>query len=537
MAQLDLALGDITGNTEKIISVAKEARDNLKADVVLYPELAITGYPPEDLLYRPELHQRVRDALTRIRQEVSGIYLVVGHPTKTERGLYNSASVIHDGNIIATYSKFHLPNYSVFDEKRYFIPDGSPVVVNIKNVPVGIVICEDLWQPGPLKTTIGAGAKIVLSLNASPFNRMKSEQRKDNLVQKQKEEGRVPIVYVNCVGGQDELVFDGGSLVLDANSAITHLAPRYQEAIIPVEIEVNFAPQVIPGFIAPPMTEDAVIYNALVLGTRDYIQKNGFTHCLIGLSGGIDSALTLAIAVDAIGKDNVRAVFMPSRFTAAMSGEDSKLIANNLGVKFTEIPIEPVFQTFLTTLAPILGEKKPDLTEENIQARIRGTLLMALSNAEGGIVLTTGNKSEMAVGYATLYGDMAGGFAVLKDVEKTAVFRLAHYRNSISDDIPQRIITRPPSAELSENQKDEDTLPPYGILDQIISLYVERDQSAEKIIAAGFDSHVVKRVIGLIDHNEYKRRQAPPGIRVSQRAFGRDWRYPITSGYGRDQKK
>lgn len=529
IAQQNFLLGDIHGNTIKIIETAKKARKQLAADLIIFPELAITGYPPEDLLLRDELHQRVALALQQIQQNITDIYIVVGHPEKKGEQIYNAASVIFNQQRLAVYYKCHLPNYSVFDEKRYFSAGHAPCVFTINQTKIGVVICEDLWHAGPLEATVSAGAELVLSLNSSPFYFRKQPERLQLLQERQKIEGHVPIIYVNCVGGQDELVFDGGSFAINGKGQLCYAAPTYEETLAVVTVEVTGHPTLQKNTIAADLSDEASLYDALVLGTRDYIQKNNFPGALIGLSGGIDSALTLAIAVDAIGADKVHAVLMPSRYTAAMSVEDARLEAEKLQVKYSIISIEDAFNAFLKSLSSI---NVAGITAENLQARCRGVILMALSNSSGSIVLTTGNKSEMAIGYATLYGDMAGGFAVLKDVLKTWVYRLANYRNRLSNVIPERVIQRPPSAELAENQTDQDTLPPYDILDQIISAYVEQDESQETIIKRGFDAEIVTKVIRFINRNEYKRRQAAPGIKITSRAFGRDWRYPITSKFG-----
>lgn len=536
MAQCDFLLGDIEGNAAKIIATAKQAREQLAGDIVVFPELALTGYPPEDLLLRQELHQRVEQALQAIAQQNTDIHLLLGHPLAKNGKIYNAASVFYKGNTVAQYFKQHLPNYSVFDEKRYFTAGNSACLLTVKNCTMAITICEDLWQSGPMQQAVSAGAQLMLSINASPFHWQKHDERIKILQQRQCSEGAIPIIYVNCVGGQDELVFDGGSVVLDETGCVTHKLESFAETLQAVVINVNETLSISPGKIHAAMSDEQTIYQALVLGTRDYVQKNNFHGALIGLSGGIDSALTLAIAVDALGSENVHAVSMPSRFTATMSNEDAALQAKNLNVKYSVIPIETCHQAFLDSLQNEFSGLASDTTEENIQARCRGVLLMALSNKTGKIVLTTGNKSEMAVGYATLYGDMAGGFAVLKDVPKTLVYRLAKYRNSISPCIPERVIERAPSAELADDQKDQDSLPPYDILDEVLQRYVEHDQSIEDMIADGLDEKAVRKVVSLIDRNEYKRRQAAPGIKISNRAFGRDWRYPITSGFGRKDK-
>lgn len=534
IAQLNFLVGDVAGNANKIIDAACRARDEHQADAILFPELTLTGYPPEDLLLRPGLNRTVEQALTAIQSQVSGIDVIVGFPEQKETGLFNAATVLRDGERATTYHKCHLPNYSVFDEKRYFVPGDSPCVVEIAGVSVGLTICEDIWYSTPVSKAKQAGAKMILNLNASPFHRAKRDEREAELQKRVKEAG-LPMVYANLIGGQDELVFDGGSMVISASGDITQHAPTFEEGLYPVTFSIDGSGGVTPqkGENARVRDELESLYQALVLGVRDYIGKNGFPGAIIGLSGGIDSALTLAITVDAIGAENVEAVMMPSRYTLDMSVEDAREQAETQGVKHRVIPIEPAFNAFLESLKEPFAGTEPDATEENIQARCRGVLLMALSNKGHKVVVTTGNKSEMSVGYATLYGDMAGGFSALKDVPKTLVFALSNYRNSVSPVIPQRVIDRPPSAELAEDQQDTDSLPPYEVLDVILEMYIEQDRCADDIVAAGYDAETVNRVITLVNRNEYKRRQAAPGVRITQRAFGRDRRYPITSGYDR----
>ncbi len=530
LAQLNLTVGDIQGNLIKLINAAKSARDTLKAEMVVFPELSITGYPPDDLLLRKSFIDAANDALNTFKNEVHGIYCVVGHPHATSQGLFNTCSVIYNGTIVGRYAKQHLPNYGVFDECRYFTPGNSPCVVPVNGTSVGIVICEDVWHAGPTQQIANHGARVLITPNASPFEIDKHEQRHLTLAKRAKA-ANIPIVYVNCVGGQDDLLFDGGSMVIDQEGKICQFAGFCNETLLPIDIEITSTQTTInqANFVIPDIEQR--VYDALVLGTRDYVQKNNFPGALIGVSGGIDSALTLAIAVDALGKERVHAVLLPSRYTHEMSMEDGIALTKNLGVSYDIISIEPSFNSFLESLAPLFGDKQPDLTEENIQSRCRGVLLMALSNKTGNIVLITGNHSEMAVGYTTLYGDMAGGFAVLKDVPKTLVYRLAHLRNQLNPVIPLRTIDRPPTAELAPNQKDEDSLPPYPVLDKIIELYINQEQSIENIIEQGFDRDVVNKVVNLIKKSEYKRRQAPVGVRINHKAFGRDRRYPITSGF------
>jgi NAD+ synthase (glutamine-hydrolysing) len=532
LAQFDFLVGDVPGNTGRMIAAAARARDELRADCVIFPELALTGYPPEDLLLRPALHERVRAGLERLMRETRGIDVVVGYPRLVQDRLYNAASLLRDGAIVATYHKQLLPNYSVFDEKRYFVAGSEPCLVPIKGIPVGLTVCEDIWQPGPVEQSVGAGARLIININASPFHLAKRVER-ETALRARILATRVPVVYLNLVGGQDELVFDGESFVMDAGGAVTQRARAWEQELVAAEFRLDEAGRAVPlpGETAVPLADEASLYRALVLGVRDYIDKNRFGGAVIGLSGGIDSALTLAIAVDALGPARVEAVMMPSRYTADMSWEDAQAEAAALGVEYRVIPIEPAFEAFLATLREEFAGRPADITEENIQARCRGIILMAISNKKGKIVLTTGNKSELAVGYATLYGDMAGGYAPIKDVPKTLVYRLAHYRNSLGAVIPQRVFERAPTAELAPNQKDADSLPPYPVLDAILERYIERDMGAEQIVAEGFDAATVRRCVALVNRNEYKRRQAPPGVRISRRAFGRDRRYPITAGF------
>ena len=531
MAQLNLLVGDIEGNAARVIEAARRARDELQAQLVVFPELTLTAYPPEDLLLREGLYRRVEAALERIRNETHGITVVLGYPAREQDCCYNMAACIRDGEVLAVYRKQLLPNYSVFDEKRYFHAGSEACVVDVHGVRLGITICEDAWSPGPIGQARDAGAQMIVNLNASPWYYRKGREREQAIRERVAESG-CPVLYVNLVGGQDELVFDGESFVMNAQGEVVCRAPAFEEGLFVADIDiVDGAPVPCAGELVEPLDEEAGTWRALVCGVRDYIDKNGFRGAVIGLSGGIDSALTLAIAVDALGPERVEAVSMPSRYTADMSIEDARDQAERLGVRFDVIAIEPVFRAFLDSLSGRFAGLPADTTEENIQARCRGIILMAISNKTGLMVLTTGNKSEMAVGYATLYGDMAGGYAVLKDVPKTLVYRLAEYRNGLGEVIPRRVIERPPSAELAPDQKDEDSLPPYEILDPIIEMFVERDLCAEEIIAQGYAPETVHRVIRMIIRNEYKRRQAPPGIKVTQRAFGKDRRYPITSGF------
>lgn len=527
IAQSNFRVGDIKANTEKIIAQALDSRDRLKADIVIFPELSVTGYPPEDLLLRPDFIARAQHAATMIVEQVQGIDVVFGYPEQSGGKLFNTAVVCRSGEILARYHKNVLPNYGVFDEQRYFSAGSEAALFHLKGLTLALTVCEDVWQPGLIAKNRQSGADIVLTLNASPFHAGKIHQREQVVCDQVKAAG-VPLVYVNLIGGQDELVFDGASFVVDSDGAVAFRAEEFREQLSIVEFAGK---QPIKSICAPIYRPVSSEYQALVLGIRDYVSKNGFNGALLGLSGGIDSALVLALAVDALGADKVEAVLMPSRYTQAMSNEDAESEAKTLGVNYHMIPIEPAVTAFNEMLAPVFAGSAKDTTEENIQARCRGVLLMALSNKQGKLLLTTGNKSEMSVGYATLYGDMAGGFAPIKDVPKLLVYALARYRNSLSKVIPDRVITRPPSAELAPDQVDEDSLPPYEVLDPILERYVEFDQSADEIIAAGFAAEHVVRAITLVDRNEYKRRQSPPGIRITPRAFGRDRRYPITSGY------
>jgi NAD+ synthase (glutamine-hydrolysing) len=528
IGQINCTVGDIKGNAAKILDFANRAK-TAGASLVITPELALCGYPPEDLLFRDDFNHACEQALVRLAGQVSGITLLIGRPHQKSGKLYNAASVIENGKISATYHKQCLPNYSVFDEERYFQAGSKPLVFSHCGIKFGVMICADGWETYPALRAKQAGAEFLLALNASPYHMDKLETRYEVIAERAKETG-LPIVYVNMVGGQDELVFDGASFVLDKTGKVTQQLPSFEEELGIVEINALDAYIHTPSraSISPKLSLEATVYNALKLGLADYVNKNGFPSVVLGLSGGIDSALTLAIAVDALGKERVKVVLMSSEFTASISVDDAIEMANLVGVKYSQIPIKDLFELFRETLAPEFGDLPFNATEENLQARIRGMLLMALSNKFGSIVLTTGNKSEMAAGYSTLYGDMAGGFSLLKDVPKTLVYKLAEYRNSLSKIIPERIITRAPSAELRANQTDQDSLPPYEILDAIMQAYVEEDLSREKIIKLGFSKKDVNRVTNLIDHNEYKRRQAPVGVRITQRGFGKDRRYPIT---------
>ena len=526
-AQINCTVGDLRGNATRILEYAERARA-AGADLVLAPELSLCGYPPEDLLLRDAFLADCRRELERLAARLRGPALVVGFPELAPGGArYNAAALIRDGRIAAVARKHDLPNYEVFDEKRYFAAGSEPCVFELKGVRFGLTICEDVWGPRAPEMAQAAGAQAILSINASPYHKRKQPTRHRVFREWIRRTG-LPMVYVNLVGGQDELVFDGASCVLDGRGEVVRQAPFFEEALALFEFD---GARPVPGERAPELSADAEIYRALCVGTRDYLGKNGFPGAILGLSGGVDSALTLAIACDALGPQRVRAVMMPSVYTAQMSLDDAAEMARRLGVRYDVIPIGPVFDAFRASLAPQFAGRAPDLAEENLQARVRGTLLMALSNKFGPIVLTTGNKSEMAVGYSTLYGDMAGGYAVIKDLSKTLVWRLARYRNTLGAVIPENIITRAPSAELRPDQTDQDSLPPYEVLDGIVEAYMEQNRSPRDIAALGFPPADVKRVVGMIRRSEYKRRQAPPGVRITFRGFGKDWRYPVTSKY------
>ena len=553
LAQMNATVGDLEGNARRIVDAARRAHA-AGASLLIAPELALCGYPPEDLLLRPAFMQASADALVGVAKALrscEGLHVLVGHPHQFgDRGdvrtkstatplRFNAASLLTGGRIVATYCKRELPNYQVFDERRYFASGrdaGKPALVfDIGAVKIGVLICEDAWFDEPAQLAKQAGAQVLAVINASPYHLDKAGEREARMAGRARAVG-LPLLYAHLVGGQDEVVFDGASFALDAGGDVRMRAAAFEEALAFVEIDGD----VLRGEIAPVQDSEATIWAALVTGVRDYVDKNGFPGAIIGLSGGVDSAIVLAIAVDALGPNRVRTVMMPSPYTAEMSWVDAREMAARLGVRYDEIPIAPMFDAFRTSLAEQFAGLAEDTTEENIQARIRGTLLMALSNKTGRIVLTTGNKSEMATGYCTLYGDMAGGFAVIKDVAKTLVYRLCDWKNrqptrradgSVGPVIPERILTRAPSAELRPDQTDQDSLPPYDVLDAILALYMEDDRSVEDIVAAGFERSTVERVTRLIRVNEYKRRQAPVGIRITHRAFGRDWRYPITSKF------
>lgn len=529
LAQLNLLVGDIEGNTERMLQTVQE-QQKAGADLVMFTELALSGYPPEDLLYRNDFYQRCDAQLHRLQQASVDVAILVGHPWREGDKLYNALSLFSEGTLLTRYFKQQLPNYGVFDEKRYFQAGNETCVIELKGYRLGLLICEDLWFPEPVDAAKAAGAEMILSINASPYNREKPYIRK-TLMAGHCQRTHLPLVYLNQIGGQDELIFDGCSKVFDAAGNMTHRLAAFAEQVTLLEFnELDVVPMTAPAAELPQLAQ---VYEALVLAVRDYVTKNGFKGAVLGLSGGIDSALTLAIAVDALGKDKVQALMMPFRYTADISIADAKEEAEILGIEFDIVSIEPMFDAFMGQLTPMFAGTERDTTEENLQARCRGVVLMALSNKRRSIVLTTGNKSEMAVGYATLYGDMAGGFDVLKDVPKTLVFKLSEYRNTVSYVIPQRVIDRPPSAELAPDQLDQDSLPPYDILDAILEGYVERDKSVADLVAEGFDEAIVRKVIRLVDINEYKRRQAAVGPRITARNFGKDRRYPITSGFGR----
>jgi NAD+ synthase (glutamine-hydrolysing) len=526
IAQINCTLGDLAKNGEKILYYAEQAKRQ-GAQLLLTPELALCGYPPEDLLLRKGFYHACAQALHELAEKIDGITVVVGHPHQVDGKRYNAASLLQDGKIITTYFKHELPNYSVFDEERYFEHGTEPCVFKMGAITFALNICADVWQPESARQARAAGAQVLLVLNASPFAVNKQEARYQAVKARISETG-VAVVYANMVGGQDELVFDGGSFAMDSQGQLVAQAERFQEELLLLDIQDDLQ---LGGAKAAELSEVAAVYRALCSGVRDYITKNRFPGVLLGMSGGIDSALTLAIATDALGADKVHAVMMPSPYTAQISLDDSREMVKILGVRYDEFSIQSMFESYLSTLSEPFAGRAVDTTEENLQARIRGTLLMALSNKLGAIVLTTGNKSEMTVGYATLYGDMAGGFAVLKDVSKTLVYRLARYRNTLGQVIPERIITRPPSAELRPDQTDQDSLPPYDALDAIMACYVEQNLAIAEIVARGFSEADVRRVVHLIHISEYKRRQSAVGIRITERSYGKDWRYPITVRY------
>ena len=528
LAQSHFLVGDIAGNAEKMRKLAIEARDK-GADVIVFPELALLGYPPEDLLLRPSLSGRIKTALSSL-SDIEGIVMIVGYPHVDHHGTFNSAAILHNGQQKGFYHKQYLPNYGVFDERRYFDKGRNQVLFDYKGITIGLLICEDLWEESPISELKQQGADVVISLNASPFETGKQNCRKELLAKRSSDE-KLPILYVNAVGGQDDLVFDGGSMVVQADGSIVHEASRFLNQMILATYDVHSKKFDSQDKAPLTLSRESEMYQALVVGLRDYVNHSGFSGIIVGLSGGIDSALTLCIAVDALGADKVYAVMMPYEYTSQISLEDAQAQARRLNVSYTVCPIFDAVDGIRATLAPLFNKSKADTTEENIQARARGMVLMALSNKFGHLVITTGNKSEMAVGYATLYGDMAGGFDVLKDVYKTEVYDLANYRNRLEDTpvIPERVITRPPSAELRPDQTDQDSLPDYDILDGILRHYIDEDMSFQDIVDKGFDSEMVVKTINMVDKSEYKRRQSAIGTKISQKAFGRERRYPLVN--------
>ena len=530
LAQINPTVGDAPGNADRVIAQIAPARA-LGAGLLVLPELVLSGYPPEDLLFHRGFRRRIDQSLERLAAAADGIDILVGYPEYASGTIYNTAAWLRAGKVFARYRKQTLPNYQVFDEKRYFTAGNQPVVVEIGGVRIGLLICEDIWHVAPAAAVRSAGAGLCISLNASPYQLGKQPER-EAAIAKRARETRMPFIYVNLVGGQDELVFDGNSFAADETGRVVHRAPAFEESLSCVDATpAQGCAQIEPESLAPLLPAEESVYRAIVTAVRDYVGKHQFNGVVLGLSGGVDSALVLAIACDALGPGRVHAVMLPSRYTSSISEKDAAAMARGLGVRYSVISIEGMFQATLAALAPEFKGREPDSAEENIQARCRGIVLMGISNKTGRMLLTTGNKSEMAVGYATLYGDMAGGYAPIKDCSKTLVYRLARWRNAKSPVIPQRIIDRPPTAELRESQLDSDTLPPYDVLDRILSAFVEDDRSVDEIVAQGFDRATVVKVLDMVKRNEYKRRQAPPGVRVSGRAFGRDWRYPITSGY------
>ncbi|MDE0310541.1 MAG: NAD+ synthase [Acidiferrobacterales bacterium] len=530
LAQLNLVVGDLQGNRDRVIAAAIDARDRLNCRYAVFPELTVCGYPPEDLLLRNRFIDDCEATLQTLTDAVPGIALCVGHPHRESGALFNAATMIDDGRQLCTYHKQLLPNYGVFDEKRYFSAGIAPKVQEIDGVRIGLTICEDVWEVGPVEQSVAQGADLIFTLNGSPFDAAKIAYRENEIVRTRARNNNVSIVYVNLVGGQDELVFDGGSLVCDASGSVVVRAAHFEEAVVRSTFTARGPITPIAHTVAPIPDNVQGVYTAIRLGVADYIGKNGFKGAVLGLSGGIDSALTLCIVADAIGPDNVEAVLMPSRYTGQVSMDAAIEQAKMLGVPYSIISIEPIFEAFLNQLTTEFEGFDSDVTEENIQARCRGTLLMAISNKKKKILITTGNKSEMAVGYATLYGDMAGGFAPIKDVPKMLVYELARYRNEhIGHVIPEIVFERAPTAELAENQRDTDSLPDYALLDAILQQYIEQEQDSDQIAKSGFEAETVRRIVGMVKRNEYKRRQAPPGVRITELAFGRDRRYPITN--------
>ncbi len=530
LAQADFQVGHISANRDQIIELIRQARDEQGADLLVLPELALTGYPPEDLVFRSGFMRRTEEALATILAEVKGIDVVIGHPRRQGEQRYNSASWLRDGQLLGTYDKWELPNYAVFDECRYFLPGRAPLVVEIRGVRVGVLICEDVWTPAPAAAAREAGAQLLIAANASPYDRQKQQDRAAVLKERHAETG-LALVYLNCVGGQDELVFDGHSLAIDGQGRLSAPAPLCEEALLRVDFHPDDASLHYRHWPAGETAELPVVYAVLRRGLADYVRKNKFSSVVLGLSGGIDSALTAALAADALGPDNVLAVMLPSRHTSELSLILATEQIDRMGLRYDNISIEPIYQAMLGQLAEAFAGTRENFTEENLQARARGNLIMALSNKFGHLPLATSNKSELATGYSTIYGDMCGGFSPLKDVLKTLVYELAEWRNTRGLAIPRGVIERPPSAELAPNQLDQDKLPPYPVLDEIITRYVEQDQPISAIAAAGIDEATVRRVAGMVLAAEYKRRQGAPGPRITRKAFGRDRRYPITSGW------
>ncbi|MBF2719175.1 MULTISPECIES: NAD+ synthase [unclassified Psychrobacter] len=528
LAQSHFLVGDIAANVEKMRTLALQAREQ-GADVIVFPELALLGYPPQDLLLRPSLSGRVKSALSTL-SDINDIVMIVGYPHVDHHGTFNSAAILHNGHQKGFYHKQILPNYGVFDERRYFDKGRNQVLFDYKGITIGLLICEDLWEKAPIAELKKQGADLIVSLNASPFEIEKQDSRKTMLA-KRSRENKLPIVYVNAVGGQDDLVFDGGSMAVQADGSIAHEAPRFMNQLLLATLDVKTAKFNNQTKAPLSLSRESEMYQALVVGLRDYVNHSGFSGIIVGLSGGIDSALTLCIAVDALGADKVYAVMMPYEYTSQISLEDAQAQARRLNVSYTVCPIFDAVEGIRHTLAPLFNKSPADTTEENIQARARGVILMALSNKFGHLVITTGNKSELAVGYSTLYGDMAGGFDVLKDVYKSQVYKLASYRNRLEDTpvIPERVITRPPSAELRPDQKDQDSLPDYDILDGILASYIDGDMGYQEIIDKGFDAEMVEKVIKMVDNSEYKRLQSPIGTKISHKAFGRERRYPLVN--------
>tara|TARA_Y100000590_G_scaffold62557_2_gene66964 strand:- start:9074 stop:10726 length:1653 start_codon:yes stop_codon:yes gene_type:complete len=543
LSQINVTVGDIDGNIDRILRRIKSAKD-LEVELIAFPELSITGYPPEDLIFKTQFVDDNLAALKRIVSASENIYVVVGYIDRDKDAIYNSAAIINDKTVIGTYRKMILPNYGVFDEQRYFTPGTEPTTYDINGIKTAINICEDIWSDnGPVETQSKSGAKLLININASPYHRGKREQR-EALLSRRAVDHNLALAYVNLVGGQDELVFDGTSVMVSTDGEVLARASQFSEDNLIFDISLEEDPSTkkckVSNFdteknsrasLKEPMDDLEEVYSALVTGTKDYVNKSGFEKVIVAISGGIDSALVTTIAVDALGSENVVGLSMPSRYSSEGSVTDSESLAENLGIELLKTSIEPVFSEYLSTLKGLFKKAKPNIAEENLQSRTRGTLVMAMSNKFGWLALTTGNKSEYATGYATLYGDMAGGFAVIKDVPKTLVYKLCNYRNSINTVIPMEIIRKPPSAELKPNQLDEDSLPPYDQLDEILKAYVEDDKTYTDIISEGQDEEMVKRVINLVDNSEHKRRQTPPGVKITERNFGRDRRMPIVNRY------